>query len=545
MTSPKINMWLERARDELTRSELVELLTAIGKHLADHGEQPGIHTLLEGASRKSPAMLKFRTVTDGSPGPSSSVSPATANSDQRTSPYPKRPLTLTISHHQRGKPRRVSYKRSSRSPASARTDKDTDLASLLCMLCLETGKTTPFKYKADLVTHLLNFHLKNHCQWKCPQSGCGKPFDSTHGMKEHLKEAGHETIHCGKLEDLLEDCKTALCPQVVFACGAKVCREVFIVSDPSKPARIAATAKDYCKHIANHIVVGHEWSFSNRFRNLMRQDGVYEAFTARANNVEHFNWQPHTSFVLRKVLETRHFNAQDIELLVLWAGKLGFGSYSLPTSPIPTEPPLGISLPKESESCAWCNKSPTALLPPHPPHGIPFHGFSYSQASETPTGVASLPASSHVEFVAAQSEMGRSLTGIKGNLEGYPLGVSASFVSGQTAVPAGHGQLHINYPSTSQQPSTTRPASLMGDMHAPHEPLSGINDPLNGLPLAGTGSLFSAGQTAGAFGMRTNDPSAFQQAYTPRPDLVVDEYDAPHEVDQEDTPVWTRNTYDH
>ncbi|KAK4677964.1 LOW QUALITY PROTEIN: hypothetical protein QC764_0050300 [Podospora pseudoanserina] len=464
-------MWLERARGELTRSELVELLTAIGKHLANHREQPGIHTLLEGAS--------------------------------------------------------------------PRTDKDTDLASLICMLCLEIGKTTPFKYKADLVTHLLNFHLKNHCQWECPQSGCGKPFDSTHGMKEHLKEAGHETIHCGKLEDLLQDCKTALCPHVVFACGAKVCREVFIVSDPSEPARIAATAKDYCKHIANHIVVGHEWSFSNRFRNLMRQDGVMRPSRLGATT---WNTSPHTSFVLRKVLETRHFNAQDIELLVLWAGKLGFGSYSLPISPIPTEPPLGISLPKGNESCAWCNKSPTALLPPH---RIPFHGFSYSQASETPTGVASLPASSHVEFVAAQNEMGRSLTGIKGNLEGYPLGVSASFVSGQTAVPAGHGQLYMNYPPTSQQPSTTRPTSLMGDMHTPHEPLFGINDPLNGLPLAGTGSLFYAGQTAGAFGMRTNDPSASQQAYTSRPDLVVDEYDASHEVDQEDTPVWTRNTYDH
>ncbi|KAK4644280.1 hypothetical protein QC761_0051030 [Podospora bellae-mahoneyi] len=464
MTSPKINMWLERARGELTSSELVELLTAIGKHLADHEEQPGIHTLLEGAS--------------------------------------------------------------------PRTDKDTDLASLLCMLCLEIGKTTSFKYKADLVTHLLNFHLKNHCRWECPQSGCGKPFDSTHGMKEHLKEAGHEMIHCGKLEDLLEDCKTALCPQVVFACGAKVCREVVIVSDPSEPARIAATAKDYCKHIANHVVLGHEWSFSNRLGNLMRQDGVYEAFTARGNNVEHFNWQPHTSFVLKKVLETRHFNAQDIKLLVLWAEKLGFGSYSLPTSPILTEPLLSISLPKKSESCAWCNKSPTALFP----HGIPFHGFSYSQASETPTGVASLPASSHVEFVAAQNEMGRSLTGIKSNLEGYPLG---------TAVPGGHGQLYNNYPSTSQQPSTTRPASLMGDMHAPHEPLSGINDTLRGLPLAGTGSLFSAGQTAGAFGMRTNDPSASQQAYTPWPDLVMDEYDAPHEMDQEDTPVWTRNTNGH
>ncbi|KAK4666792.1 LOW QUALITY PROTEIN: hypothetical protein QC763_0050630 [Podospora pseudopauciseta] len=409
-------MWLERARGELTRSELVELLTAIGKHLADHREQPGIHTLLEGAS--------------------------------------------------------------------PRTDKNTDLASLLCMLCLEIGKTNPFKYKADLVTHLLNFHLKNHCQWECPQSGCGKPFDSTHGMKEHLKEAGHETIHCGKLEDLLEDlledCKTALCPQVVFACGAKVCREVFIVSDPSEPARIAATAKDYCKHIANHIVVV---AFFESFPESDAPRWCDEAFTARGNNVEHFNWQPHTSFVLRKVLETRHFNAQDIEL--------------------------------------------------------------YSQASETPTGVASLPASSHVEFVAAQNEMGRSLTGIKGNLEGYPLGVSASFVSGQTAVPAGHGQLYINYPPTSQQPSTTRPTSLMGDMHTPHEPLFGIDDPLNGLPLAGTGSLFSAGQTAGAFGMRNNDPSASQQAYTSRPDLVVDEYDASHEVDQEDTPVWTRNTYDH
>lgn len=475
MTSPKINMWLERALGEFTRSELVEFFTAIGMHLADHGEQPGIHTLLEGAS--------------------------------------------------------------------ARTDSDTDIASLRCMLCLEVGPSKPFKQKANLVTHLHKFHLTNHCQWECPQSGCGKPFDSIPGMKGHLKEAGHKPIRCGKLEDLLEDCKTALCPQVVFACGAKVCREVFIVSDHSEPARITATAQDYCKHIANHMAAGHEWSYSNRFRNLMRQYGVYEAFKAQGNDVEHFEWQPHTSFVLRKVLETRHFNAQDSELLAFWAGKLGFVSYSLPTSPIPTEPPLGISLPKNSESCAWCNKSPTALLPP--PHGIPFHGFSYSQASETPTGVASLPASSHVEFVAAQNEMSRSLTGINGNLEGYPLGFSASFFSGQTAVPAGHGQLYINNPPTSQQPSTTRPASLMGDMHAPHEPLSGINDPLSGPLLAGTGSLFSAGQTAGAFGMRTNNPSAFQQAYTPRPDLVVDEYDAPHEVDQEDTPVWTRNTYDH
>lgn len=122
----------------------------------------------------------------------------------------------------------------------------------------------------------------------------------------------------------LDEAKVNLCPQTVFACGFENCIQVF---EAPSDDQAEAVFKEYVGHVVKHFDENSssgEWSYSARIRNLMRQSGVIRAWTnsswpeAERNRLR---WDPQSSGILRKRLETRHLG--DLQLLVQYAIALG------------------------------------------------------------------------------------------------------------------------------------------------------------------------------------------------------------------------------
>ncbi|KAH7310451.1 hypothetical protein B0I35DRAFT_411966 [Stachybotrys elegans] len=195
--------------------------------------------------------------------------------------------------------------------------------AFMCGFCKEEGIQKTCTRKNDLKRHMEDFHNMN-AQWFCRHRGCKMVFDWQTAYKTHLK-----TSHGGSRMSL-EEGKVNLCPQTVFACGFSNCTQVFEAStDEDAPA----VYKEYVGHIVKHFDEGTnsgEWTYSMRIRNLLRQSGVMRAWNNSAWSEADRNsltWNPQTSGVLRKRLETRHIG--DLQLLIQYAIMTGSDQASL------------------------------------------------------------------------------------------------------------------------------------------------------------------------------------------------------------------------
>ena len=203
-------------------------------------------------------------------------------------------------------------------------------ATFECPFCAERCIIVEIGRKNDLKRHFVDFH-SNEAIWPCAIRGCQMIFDWKSAYVAHLK-----TAHSGQGPPQ-QDVMIPTCPQVVFGCGFNNCKRVFeAVSDVDASQKL----HDYFAHVAEHFEDGlthQDWSFSTRFRNLMRQELVEDAWKQRKKTPQQStSWQPLSSFTLRKMLECRHIS--DISLFVQWATTLSSMGYSNPRTPQPKLP---------------------------------------------------------------------------------------------------------------------------------------------------------------------------------------------------------------
>lgn len=172
--------------------------------------------------------------------------------------------------------------------------------------------------KNDLKRHIEDFHHTNS-QWPCPIPDCGMVFDWESAFKAHTKTQ-HESHRIKPAT-----CKVPLCEQVVFACGFETCMQVFeSASDSGAPAIF----KEYLSHVIKHYDEGlssGQWSYSRRMRNLLRQSAMHRAWSSMEESegiYQTMQWDPQTSNILRKKLETRHI--EDVKIILDAAIDLGW-----------------------------------------------------------------------------------------------------------------------------------------------------------------------------------------------------------------------------
>lgn len=192
-----------------------------------------------------------------------------------------------------------------------------------CPFCGERGITVEIKRKNDLKRHFHEFHT-NHSVWTCTAANCGLPFEWKSAYTNHLKSC-HQGV--GPLPD---DAMAKTCPQVVFACGFQDCKRIFEAQSDEDADK---KAHEYFAHVADHFdgdgLTHRDWSFSARFRNLMRQSPVDEAWKRRVKlSGESPTWEALSSFTLRKMLECRHI--PDVQSLVQFASTLGYAKKGQP-----------------------------------------------------------------------------------------------------------------------------------------------------------------------------------------------------------------------
>lgn len=194
-----------------------------------------------------------------------------------------------------------------------------------CPFCGERGITVEIKRKNDLKRHFHEFHT-NHSVWTCTAPGCGLPFEWKSAYTNHVKSC-HQGV--GPLPD---DAMAKTCPQVVFACGFQDCKRIFEAQSDEDADK---KAHEYFAHVADHFdgdgLTHRDWSYTARFRNLMRQSPVDEAWKRRVKlSSESPTWQALSSFTLRKMLECRHI--PDVQQFVQCASALGYATKGTPTT---------------------------------------------------------------------------------------------------------------------------------------------------------------------------------------------------------------------
>lgn len=189
--------------------------------------------------------------------------------------------------------------------------------SFTCGFCSEEGIQKTCTRKNDLKRHIEDFH-NTDAQWFCRQRGCNMVFDWQTAYKTHLK------LSHGSSRMAVDEVKVNLCPQTVFACGFEHCVQVF---EASSDDEVGSTFKDFVAHVVKHFDEGPScgpWTYSARIRNLLRQSGVWGVWNSYAipgRERSRLQWQPQSSGILRKRLETRHLG--DVHLLIRYAVALG------------------------------------------------------------------------------------------------------------------------------------------------------------------------------------------------------------------------------
>lgn len=302
-------------------------------------------------------------------------------------------------------------------------------STLPCPFCSEVGIQKVIKRKYDLIRHFKKFHKHSEI-WRCPELNCGTLFDWKSALDMHIKKKHPHA------QNPLEDSAVKPLPQLVFACGFSNSKTVFEARDGDDPEKIADKFFD---HVADTIdkrdkdnLPPLDWKYSVRFRNLMRQKAVDRFWKQRTKGHSELVWQPHSSFVLRKLLETRHLS--DTPLLVQWAIKLGSLPFCSPVSPIP-ELPHGLALPFEdgfsTESSDRGSKCPSdvqpdlpldhpappatgpvdlgesfAQLPPASPQHPPAPDVSEAMVHQSTTFSSPYPGSQQAHFFQGQAQGG-------------------------------------------------------------------------------------------------------------------------------------------
>ncbi|KAK4205164.1 hypothetical protein QBC40DRAFT_249556 [Triangularia verruculosa] len=373
-------------------------------------KQPGIWKYLNDEGRQLAAGPK----PDGHSRPPSRLSTATTAIEDNASP-PTRSLKLPpVSYQRRTSDYRVMPRRrplgSTGRPGASAPSLPSKEDYLECPLCTEVGADTACRRRADLKRHMRAYHYAN-MQWACPKPDCRMVFDCAPGMKSHLNDASH-----GNLYQFADCVKTALCPGVVFGCGFTNCRRVMEASDVDYSAK---TAEEYFNHVIAHVdenLPNQRWSYVTRFRNLMRQTYIDEVWKNRLGQRTKMEWEPQTSFILRKMLETRH--VPDIGLLVVWAVRLGSRPNSLPTSL-----PSAICLPA-AEHCDCTDSSVTPL----PVEANPIPDLQQAPAAFTavsssfnfpPSSNRSMSDQNDDASLYSYPSISQQLFGINGNDEGF------------------------------------------------------------------------------------------------------------------------------
>ncbi|KAK4211256.1 hypothetical protein QBC37DRAFT_427254 [Rhypophila decipiens] len=208
------------------------------------------------------------------------------------------------------------------------------VSPIYCPLCQEAGPLINFSRKPDLKRHLESFHRGND-MWRCPKPDCGMMFDCESHLKHHQKSHYHGHGQ-GILREQKASHKIELLPRLVFACGFSHCK--FVTKADAHHDSMSKT-EEFFHHILNHFneKIKLVWHYSVRIRNLMRQEGVerhWELWKAQNKN-EKFQWQPHNTFLLKKILETRHFSESRLADLVQLAAESRSPPYCFPHSPTP------------------------------------------------------------------------------------------------------------------------------------------------------------------------------------------------------------------
>ncbi|OCL11501.1 hypothetical protein AOQ84DRAFT_437652 [Glonium stellatum] len=127
-----------------------------------------------------------------------------------------------------------------------------------CTYCAETGKTTFFTAKSDWKKHQQNYHESNK-EYRCRINDCSQIFNHHHKYKRHWVKQ-HESLAGFSVEEVVKQ----LPQKKVFGCGFTRCKQVSYEWDK------------YCNHVADHMkregLKPSDWSYSNTFRNLLRQE---------------------------------------------------------------------------------------------------------------------------------------------------------------------------------------------------------------------------------------------------------------------------------
>ncbi|KAM7222703.1 hypothetical protein V8F06_001890 [Rhypophila decipiens] len=250
---------------------------------------------------------------------------------------------------------------------------------LYCPLCLEVGLLIHISRKADLKRHLKSLHRGNTIQI-CPKLDCGMMFEWDAHFKAHQKR--HDQGQgVGRAE---APTKIELLPRLVFACGFSHCK--FFLKAETHHDSISKTAL-FFGHILNHFNedINLDWRYSVRVRNLMRQGGVNQVWKAQNKCAEEFQWQPHNSFVLRKLLETCYFVESNLASLVKHAIMSRSPPYCYPNSPIPELPAALSALPLPGFADYATDASSFSL-----PGTVAFHHDSVVQYQESFSATTSM-----------------------------------------------------------------------------------------------------------------------------------------------------------
>ncbi|KAH8901866.1 hypothetical protein BR93DRAFT_384853 [Coniochaeta sp. PMI_546] len=207
---------------------------------------------------------------------------------------------------------------------------DGSRTKLQCPFCTEYGIGQWIGRKPDLKRHFNKIHASN-AQWTCKLGGsCNLTFDFHTAYDAHVKK-DH-----GGVKD--PDAKVNLCQQVVWACGFETCREVFEAKTDDHGPKVM---NHYFEHVLGHVVstACGRWSYARRMRNLLNQELVRHAWKdCDKGPLDELMWQPQSSSMLRKMLETRHIN--DATLLCRYAVLLGSGHPAHAMPPIQFNAPV-------------------------------------------------------------------------------------------------------------------------------------------------------------------------------------------------------------
>ncbi|PKS06758.1 hypothetical protein jhhlp_006832 [Lomentospora prolificans] len=212
-----------------------------------------------------------------------------------------------------------------------------------CTMCFVEGIVVGFSRKSDFKKHLQNFHHTNTV-WVCQYAGCPLTFDFEKAYVAHVKSC-HTDIHLPPNKARVE-----LCPQLVFACGFRGCKDrVFEASSEDE----AKTLRDkYFDHVAKHFDMGFcvaEWEYYTQIQNLLRQEAVKDMWKQcvwQKSVRNALRWQPRSSADLKRMLECRHL--YDTPRLLHWAWTLGGEPYRSSNLDAP-EPPPGIKRPLKKD----------------------------------------------------------------------------------------------------------------------------------------------------------------------------------------------------